>query len=76
MQTSIKYSWQRFCMSLCRDTAIYAMLDSDWLAVKHAYDQWLAPQNFDAGGEQRSRLSQLTKAAKAHIQLDRVLSKL
>ena len=62
--------------ALFRDTAMYAMLDSDWLVVKRAYEQWLAPQNFDSEGKQRSRLSQLTQAAKARIQLDRVFSKL
>ena len=55
---------------------MYAMLDSDWVMVKHAYEQWLVPQNFDADGKQQSRLSRLMQAAKARIQHDQVLSKL
>ena len=55
---------------------MYAMLDSDWPMVKYAYEQWLAPQNFDAEGKQQSRLSQLMQAAKVQIKHDGVLSKL
>jgi hypothetical protein len=39
-----------------RDTAWYAMLDGDWPAVRAAFERWLDPANFDAGGAQRSRL--------------------
>jgi len=42
-----------------RDTAWYAMLDSDWPARKRAFEQWLAPANFDANGKQRVSLSEL-----------------
>ena len=40
-----------------RDTAWFAMLDSDWPARKAAFERWLAPDNFDAEGNQLSRLS-------------------
>jgi RimJ/RimL family protein N-acetyltransferase len=39
-----------------RDTAWYAMLDSEWPARKAAFERWLAPANFDAEGRQRTRL--------------------
>ncbi|HJQ61984.1 MAG TPA: GNAT family protein [Burkholderiales bacterium] len=43
-----------------RDTAWYAMMDSEWPALQNAYTRWLDPQNFDAHGRQRLRLSDLT----------------
>jgi len=43
-----------------RDTAWYAMIDSEWPALRTAYEKWLAPANFDAQGKQRLRLSDLT----------------
>ena len=49
-----------------RDTAWYAMIDDEWPALKGAYEQWLAPENFDAEGRQKTRLSDLTAAALAH----------
>ena len=48
-----------------RDTAWYAMIDEEWPALKAAYERWLAPENFDAGGRQKTRLSDLTAAALA-----------
>ncbi len=42
-----------------RDTAWYAMLDSDWPAHKRAFEQWLDPANFDANGKQRISLAEL-----------------
>ena len=42
-----------------RDTAWYAMLDSEWPARKRAFEQWLDPGNFDANGKQRISLSEL-----------------
>lgn len=44
-----------------RDTAWYAIIDRDWPALQAAFQQWLAPANFDAQGQQRVRLSTLTK---------------
>ncbi|MBV7408042.1 GNAT family N-acetyltransferase [Maritimibacter sp. DP1N21-5] len=43
-----------------RDTAWFAVIDSDWLALKEAFRVWLSPQNFDAEGQQRERLGDLT----------------
>jgi len=43
-----------------RDTAWYAMVDSEWPQLEQAYMRWLAPENFDADGTQRMRLSDLT----------------
>ena len=40
-----------------RDTAWYAIIDRDWPAVKAAFQAWLAPENFDAQGQQRAPLS-------------------
>ena len=48
-----------------RDTAWYAMIDEEWPALKEAYERWLAPENFDAKGRQKTRLSDLTAAALA-----------
>jgi RimJ/RimL family protein N-acetyltransferase len=39
-----------------RDTAWFAMLDSDWPEIKAEYQRWLAPANFDARGMQLSKL--------------------
>lgn len=43
-----------------RDTAWFAAIDRDWPALSAAYETWLAPDNFDAGGRQKTRLSELT----------------
>ena len=42
---------------LNRDTAWYAMLDSEWPKRKQAFERWLSPDNFDASGRQRASLS-------------------
>lgn len=44
-----------------RDTAWYGMIDADWPALAAAFDQWLAPDNFDTAGHQRASLSALTR---------------
>jgi RimJ/RimL family protein N-acetyltransferase len=46
-----------------RDTAWFSILDSEWPLIKSAFERWLAPENFDAEGRQRMRLSELTAAA-------------
>ena len=43
-----------------RDTAWYAMIDSEWPQLDKAFQRWLDPANFDAQGRQRERLSDLT----------------
>lgn len=35
-----------------RDTAWFAMLDTEWPSRKAAFEQWLDPANFDADGKQ------------------------
>ncbi len=42
-----------------RDTAWFAMLDSEWPARKAAYERWLQPDNFDHKGRQKLKLSEL-----------------
>jgi len=39
-----------------RDTAWYSMLDSDWPSRRRELERWLAPDNFDPDGRQRTRL--------------------
>ena len=36
-----------------RDSAWYAAIDKEWPALKAAFDQWLAAENFDDAGQQR-----------------------
>ncbi|KPV54499.1 hypothetical protein SE17_03385 [Kouleothrix aurantiaca] len=48
-----------------RDTAWFAIIDRDWPALQRAYELWLDPANFDETGQQRSSLSELTRAAAA-----------
>jgi RimJ/RimL family protein N-acetyltransferase len=43
-----------------RDTAWYSIIDSEWPAIEAAFTRWLAPENFDAAGQQRVSLSALT----------------
>jgi RimJ/RimL family protein N-acetyltransferase len=43
-----------------RDTAWYAITDGEWPELERAFRRWLDPANFDAGGKQRARLSELT----------------
>ncbi len=43
-----------------RDTAWFAAINADWPGLKEAFEAWLAPSNFDDGGQQRERLSDLT----------------
>ena len=47
-----------------RDTAWFSMIDSEWPALKRAYEQWLAPGNFDAEGRQQRKLNELIAAAR------------
>ncbi len=47
-----------------RDTAWFSMLDTEWPALKRAYETWLDPANFDAQGAQRRGLAELIAAAK------------
>jgi hypothetical protein len=40
-----------------RDTAWFSITDLEWPAIRAAHEQWLAPENFDAQGRQKSSLS-------------------
>ncbi|MGT2951331.1 GNAT family N-acetyltransferase [Streptococcus cuniculi] len=42
-----------------RDTDWFSLLDKEWPDKKQALEQWLADSNFDADGQQLTRLSQL-----------------
>ena len=40
-----------------RDTAWFAVIDRDWPRLRAAFEAWLAPENFDEDGRQRSPLA-------------------
>jgi hypothetical protein len=40
-----------------RDTAYYSMLDSEWPSRKAGFERWLAADNFDAKGRQKTHLT-------------------
>jgi RimJ/RimL family protein N-acetyltransferase len=44
-----------------RDTAWFAIIDSEWPSLKEAFEAWLAPTNFDSDGRQLERLGDLTR---------------
>ncbi len=44
-----------------RDTAWFSILDKDWPRLRTAFETWLDPENFDASGHQKQRLSSLMK---------------
>ena len=46
-----------------RDTAWYAMLDSEWPDRKANFERWLSPENFTAEGRQKLGLSALNAPA-------------
>jgi len=39
-----------------RDTAWFSIIDSEWPALKAAFESWLDPENFDQNGHQRKSL--------------------
>lgn len=45
-----------------RDTAWYSIIDTEWPALKQAYQGWLHPDNFDSDGNQKRRLEDLRKS--------------
>lgn len=45
-----------------RDTAWFALLDSEWPRARAAFEAWLAPGNFDAEGRQVRRLEDIRAA--------------
>ena len=44
-----------------RDTAWFAITDEDWPALRNAFLTWLAQDNFDTQGRQKTALSDLTQ---------------
>jgi RimJ/RimL family protein N-acetyltransferase len=44
-----------------RDTAWFAIIDTDWPAIRKAFEQWLQPANFDHQGRQKMRLEDLRR---------------
>jgi len=46
-----------------RDTAWFAMLDSEWPLRKANFERWLHPSNFDSNGKQKESLSHLNDQA-------------
>jgi len=42
-----------------RDTAWYSILDREWPVQRTAYERWLAPDNFDSDGRQKTSLVEL-----------------
>lgn len=40
-----------------RNTAWFSIIDSEWPALKAGYERWLQPENFDADGRQKTKLS-------------------
>ena len=47
-----------------RDTAWFSIIDQEWPLLKQAYQEWLSPENHDAHGNQRKRLSVLVSQRK------------
>ena len=48
-----------------RDTAWFSLLDREWPAARAAFEEWLAPENFDAGGRQRRALAEIRDSSAA-----------
>ena len=47
-----------------RDTAWFSVIDSEWPGLSEAFAIWLSPTNFAQNGQQRERLSDLTRLAR------------
>ncbi len=45
-----------------RDTAWFSILEEEWPPLRDAFETWLSPSNFSETGQQRKRLSALTKS--------------
>jgi RimJ/RimL family protein N-acetyltransferase len=44
-----------------RDTAWFSIIDSEWPALRAAFERWLAPDNFDLAGKQKWTLGELRR---------------
>jgi len=40
-----------------RDTAWYSIIDNEWPLIKRKLEAWLDPENFDAEGRQKTKLT-------------------
>lgn len=47
-----------------RDTAWYAIIDSDWPAIRQGFAAWFDPANFDQSGRQKQSLATFIAAAR------------
>jgi RimJ/RimL family protein N-acetyltransferase len=48
-----------------RDTAWFSILDWEWPRIQAQFEAWLAPENFDANGQQLTSLGDLTAEIRA-----------
>ena len=48
-----------------RDTAWFSIIDSEWPSHRAAFERWLEPANFDAGGRQVRSLAELRAGIEA-----------
>jgi len=48
-----------------RDDAWFSVIDREWPDLERAYEEWLAPENFDAQGRQKASLGDLIGASRA-----------
>jgi RimJ/RimL family protein N-acetyltransferase len=48
-----------------RDSAWFSVVDTEWPALREAFEAWLLPGNFDSRGRQKERLSDLTRLVRA-----------
>lgn len=46
-----------------RDTAWFSIIDSEWPSLRAAFEQWLAPENFDGDGRQLQSFAAVRQAA-------------
>ncbi len=53
-----------------RDTAWYSVIDSEWPALREAFERWLDRDNFDAAGVQRARLGDIRAALRPRRKAD------
>ncbi|KAI2086697.1 hypothetical protein LOZ36_003164 [Ophidiomyces ophidiicola] len=44
-----------------RDSAWFSILDSEWPAIRDAYEKWLQPSNFDSNGKQIQTLASMKR---------------
>lgn len=49
-----------------RDTAWYAIIDTDWPLIKKGFESWLAPDNFDETGQQKQKLANIRTLLSRH----------